>query len=72
MADTKNQAFTAVLKVMQQDAMDLMDQIDLAAGDMSEGRRNGAIGALAPTDALLERLAAMAAAVRAMHRALPL
>ncbi len=72
MATTKNDAFTGVLQAMQQDAMDLMDQIDLAAGDMSEGRRNGAIGALVPIDEKLERLAALAAAVRAMHRTLPL
>ena len=70
MADTKNQAFTAVIKAMQIDAMDLMDNIDLAAGDLSEGRRNGAIGALAPIDEKLERLAALVAAIRAMHRTL--
>ncbi|MCL7999174.1 hypothetical protein M8994_13050 [Brucella sp. 21LCYQ03] len=72
MADTKNQAFTAAVKAMQIDAMNLMDQIDLAAGDISEGRRNGAIGALAPIDEKLERLAALAAAIRAIHRTLPL
>jgi hypothetical protein len=72
MADNKNQAFTSLIKVMQKDAMELMDLIDLAAGDMIEGRRNGAIGALAPADELLERLAAMTVAIRAVHRALPL
>lgn len=72
MANTNNQAFIAVIKAMQNDAMFLMEQIDLAAGDLSEGRRNGAISALMPIDEKLERLAALATAVRAMHPTLPL
>lgn len=71
MSETKNQAFTGILKIMQSDAMEVMDRIDLAAGDMAEGRRNSAVGALAGVDEVLERLAALAAAVRAMHRASP-
>lgn len=72
MSETKNQAFTGILKAMQADAMEVMDRIDLAAGDMAEGRRNSAVGALAGVDDMLERLAALAAAIRAMHRVTPL
>lgn len=37
----------------------------------SEGRRNSAVGALAGVDNMLERLAALLSAVRAMHRIEP-
>lgn len=66
-----NSAITQIIKAMQRDAEDIMNQIDLAAGDIGEGRRNGAVGALAPLDTSLERLASLAAAVRAIHRVTP-
>jgi len=56
---------------MQRDAEDIMSAVDLAADDIGEGRRNGAVGALAPVDAYLERVASLLAAVRAMHRIEP-
>ncbi|WP_411035739.1 hypothetical protein [Shinella sp. BYT-45] len=68
----RNPAITQIIKAMQRDAEDLMNQIDLAAGDIGEGRRNGAIGALAPVDATLERLSSLLAAARAIHRMTPL
>ncbi|SMD02779.1 hypothetical protein [Rhizobium sp. RU36D] len=71
MSESKNQAFTGIFKVMQTDAMEVMDRIDMAAVDMAEGRRNGAIGALSGVDEMLERLAAMVTAVRAMNRVMP-
>ncbi len=70
-AEIKNAAFTQIIKAMQRDAEDIMSAVDLAAGDIGEGRRNGAVGALAPVDAYLERLASLLAAVRAMHRIEP-
>lgn len=66
-----NTAITQIIKAMQRDAEDIMSQVDLAAGDIGEGRRNGAIGALAPLDVSLERLASLLAAVRAIHRVTP-
>ncbi|ANH05173.1 hypothetical protein [Shinella sp. HZN7] len=51
----KNAAITQIIKAMQRDAEDVMNQIDLAAGDIGEGRRNGAVGALAALDMSLER-----------------
>lgn len=68
----RNPAITQIIKAMQRDAEDLMNQIDLAAGDIGGGRRNGAIGALAPVDATLERLSSLLAAARAIHRMTPL
>lgn len=65
-------AFTQILKVMQQDAEDIMNAVDMAAGDLAEGRRNGAVGALCAVDNSLERLSSLLAAVRALHRSLPL
>ena len=60
------------IKAMQRDAEDIMNQIDLAAEDIGQGRRNSAIGALAPVDATIERLASLLAAARAIHRVVPL
>ncbi|SMD18085.1 hypothetical protein [Rhizobium sp. RU36D] len=65
-------AFTQIIKVMQQDAEDIMNAVDTAAGDLGEGRRNGAVGALCAVDTSLERLASLLSAVRALHRSLPL
>jgi gamma-glutamyl phosphate reductase len=68
----KNAAFTQIIKAMQRDAEDIMNAVDLAAGDLGEGRRNGAMGALATLDVNLERIGALLSAVRAMHRLTPL
>lgn len=70
--EIKNAAFTQIIKAMQLDAEDITNQVDLAAGDIGEGRRNSAIGALCTLDASLERMAALLSAVRAMHRIQPL
>jgi len=69
--DIKNAAFTQIIKAMQRDAEYIMSAVDLAAADIGEGRRNGSIGALAPLDTHLERMASLLAAVRAMHRLEP-
>lgn len=69
--DIKNAAFTQIIKAMQRDAEDIMSAVNLAAADIGEGRRNGAVGALAPVDTQLERMASLLAAVRAMHRIEP-
>lgn len=68
----KNAAFTQIIKAMQLDAEDITAQVDLAAGDIGEGRRNSVIGALCTLDASLERMAALLSAVRALHRIQPL
>ncbi|WP_457587272.1 hypothetical protein [Ensifer canadensis] len=67
-----NTAITQIIKAMQADAEEIMNLTDLAAGDMGEGRRNSAIGALCPLDTHLERLSSLLAAVRALHRVQPL
>ena len=71
MSDNKI-AITQIIKAMQRGAEDIMNQIDLAAEDIGQGRRNSAIGALAPVDATIERLASLLAAARAIHRVVPL
>jgi len=67
-----NEAITYIIKAMQADAEAIMHDIDIAAGDIAAGRCNGAIGALSPVDGTIEQLASLLAAVRAIHRALPL
>jgi uncharacterized protein YeeX (DUF496 family) len=69
--ELKNAAFTQIIKAMQRDAEDIMNTVDIASADIGEGRRNGAIGALAVLDMNLERMASLLAAVRAMHRIEP-
>ncbi|TWD54556.1 hypothetical protein FB480_103468 [Agrobacterium vitis] len=69
--ENKNIAFSAMIKAMQHEATDLMDRIDIAAVDMSEGRRNGAVGALCIVDESLERIASLLSAVRVIHRMTP-
>lgn len=64
-------AFTQIIKAMQQDAEDVTNMIDLAAQDMEEGRRNGAIGSLCSIDDRLERLSSLLSAIRAIHRMTP-
>jgi hypothetical protein len=69
--ELKNAAFTQIIKAMQRDAEEIMSGVDLAAEDIGQGRRNGAMGALAPLDTYLERMASLLSAVRAMHRIEP-
>jgi hypothetical protein len=69
--DNKKIAFTAMIKAMQHEAVDLMDRVDIAAVDMEEGRRNSAVGALCTVDESLERIAALLSAVRVIHRMTP-
>lgn len=69
--DNKKIAFTAMIKAMQHEAMDLMDRVDIAAEDMEEGRRNSAVGALCTVDESLERIASLLSAVRVIHRMTP-
>lgn len=69
---TENAAFIQIVKAMQQDAETLMNAVDTAAGDLGEGRRNGAIGALCALDECLERLEAFNSAIRALHRITPM
>lgn len=71
MTSPTNLALTQIIKAMQADAEDIMGRIDLAAGDIGEGRRNSAVGALAAVDTSLERLASLLSAVRAIHRTQP-
>lgn len=70
--ETNKAAFTQIIKVMQQDAEEIMNMVDTAAVEMEEGRRNGATGALATLDFPIERLTALLAAFRALHRVTPL
>ncbi|MCF1485095.1 hypothetical protein FS800_23480 [Agrobacterium vitis] len=69
--ETKRVAFTAMIKAMQHEVTDLMERIDIAAVDMEEGRRNGAVGALCSVDESLERIASLLSAVRVIHRMTP-
>lgn len=64
-------AFSQILNLIQQDARQVMTDIEMAAADLAEGRRNGAIGALIPVDENLERMTNMLAALRGLHRAMP-
>ncbi|MGV1829732.1 hypothetical protein [Agrobacterium vitis] len=42
--ENKKIAVTSMIKAMQHEAMDLMNQIDIAAVDMEEKRCNRAVG----------------------------
>lgn len=72
MTSNTNIAITQIVKAMQSDAEDIMNMLDTASGDIGEGRRNSAIGAVAGLDVPLERLAALLSAIRAIHRMQPL
>ncbi|MBB4120220.1 hypothetical protein [Martelella radicis] len=58
--------------MLKRDPEDIMNQVDLAAEEIDQGHRNSAIGALAPVDATIERLASLLAAARAVNRVTPL
>lgn len=64
-------AFAQILNLIQQDARQVMSDIETAAADLAEGRRNGAVGALMPVDENLARMTSMLAALRGLHRAMP-
>lgn len=64
-----DQAMEALIAAMQADATTLATQIELAASDLKDGSRNGAMGALSTTDEMIERMAATLSAARAIHRA---
>jgi hypothetical protein len=71
MQSQTNAALAMIITSMKADAEQIMSDVELALGDIGSGRRNGAIGALAPMDTTLERLASLLAAVRAIHRTQP-
>ncbi|MCM2294154.1 hypothetical protein NAC44_17645 [Allorhizobium sp. BGMRC 0089] len=66
--ENKRMAFTSMIKVMQHEAQELIDRINIAAADMEEQRCNSAVGALCTVDESLERIATLLSSVRAIHR----
>ncbi len=69
---TNSLAITEIIKAMQTDAEEIMNLTDLASADISEGRQNGAMGALCGLDHHIERLTSLLSAVRVIHRTAPL
>ncbi len=70
--EDKNIAVNQLVKAMQHEAADLLERLDVAAGDMEQGLRNGAVGALLSVDENLKRLAPLLSAVMVIHRIRPL
>ncbi|MCF1485564.1 MULTISPECIES: hypothetical protein [Rhizobium/Agrobacterium group] len=68
---SKNIAFTQIIKAMQHEATDLLERVDLAAEDMENGLRNGAVGALLTVDESLKRIASLLSGVMVIHRITP-
>lgn len=60
-------AFLQMLKTMQHETEIRTTAVDTAAGDLGEGRRNEAIGALCAVDQCLERLAVFNSAIPALQ-----
>ncbi|GEM_PF-1637014 len=67
--ETANSAVAGLIEALVEDAVELQSLVHLARGDMGDGSRNGAIGAMAGMDSILERMAAAVSASRAVHRA---
>ncbi len=52
---TNNLAITEIIKAMQTDAEEIMNLTDLASGEIGQGNRNSAMGALCGLDHHIER-----------------